>query len=53
VPARRAWVEIAGELYLAVYYPHLDHRALYPLSLAAADDHDEVAPPEPSTKRGP
>ncbi len=50
-PAKRAWVKIADELYLAVYHPHLDHRALYPLSLAAEDDgDDEAPPPEPSPK---
>lgn len=49
-PTRRAWVEIAGEIHLAVYYPHLDHRALYPLSLAAKDDggDNEAGSPEPS-----
>jgi hypothetical protein len=34
-PARRAWVRVGGEFYLAVYYPNIHHRALYPLSLAA------------------
>lgn len=33
-PARRTWVMIAGEFYLAAYHPHLGHRALYPLTLA-------------------
>jgi hypothetical protein len=33
-PARWAWVSVAGEPYLAVYYPNIDHRALYPLSIA-------------------
>lgn len=33
-PARRAWISIAGELYLAAYYPNINHRALFPLSLA-------------------
>ncbi|WP_395812147.1 hypothetical protein [Archangium minus] len=33
-PARWAWVSIAGEFYLAAYYPHIGHRALYPLSMA-------------------
>jgi hypothetical protein len=33
-PARWAWVSIAGEFYLAAYYPNINHRALYPLSLA-------------------
>lgn len=33
-PARRAWIRVGGEFYLAVYYPNIDHRALYPLALA-------------------
>jgi hypothetical protein len=33
-PAPWAWVSIAGVPYLAAYYPNLDQRALYPLSLA-------------------
>lgn len=32
-PAPWVWVSIAGELYLAAYYPNLGHRALFPLSL--------------------
>ncbi|ADO68725.1 hypothetical protein [Stigmatella aurantiaca] len=32
--AVRAWISIAGELYLAAYYANIDHRALYPLSMA-------------------
>jgi hypothetical protein len=35
-PATHAWVSIAGELYLAAYYPNIGHRALYPLSMAEA-----------------
>jgi hypothetical protein len=35
-PVPWAWVSIAGEFYLAAYYPHLDHRALFPLALAKA-----------------
>lgn len=31
---RQTWVMIASELYLAAYHPNIDHRALYPLSLA-------------------
>jgi hypothetical protein len=27
-------VRISGEVYLAVYHPNIDHRALYPLSMA-------------------
>lgn len=33
-PLRPAWVRISGEVYLAVYHPNIDHRALYPLSMA-------------------
>jgi hypothetical protein len=33
-PARRAWVRVGNELYLAAYYPNIHHRALFPLSLA-------------------
>jgi hypothetical protein len=36
-PARRTWVMIAGELYLAAYYPNINHRALHPLSMAEND----------------
>ncbi|HZH14383.1 MAG TPA: hypothetical protein VE057_08510 [Archangium sp.] len=33
-PARRAWVKIGSEFYLAAYHPDFNHRALYPLSMA-------------------
>jgi hypothetical protein len=33
-PPARAWVLISGEVYLAVCLPNVNHRALYPLSLA-------------------
>jgi len=33
-PRRRAWVRISGEIHLAVYHPNINHRALYPLSMA-------------------
>jgi hypothetical protein len=33
-PPRRAWVRAGGEFYLAVHHPNVQHRALYPLSLA-------------------
>jgi hypothetical protein len=36
-PARRAWVSIGGDLYLAAHYPHINHRALFPLSIAKRD----------------
>ncbi|HZH14175.1 MAG TPA: hypothetical protein VE057_07440 [Archangium sp.] len=38
--ARRAWVRVGSELYLAAYYPNIQHRALFPLSLA--NGHGEV-----------
>jgi hypothetical protein len=33
-PPPWAWISIAGDIYLAAYYPNLGHRALYPLSMA-------------------
>ncbi len=30
-PARRAWVSVGGKLHLAVYYPNIHHRVLFPL----------------------
>ncbi|PTL80090.1 hypothetical protein [Vitiosangium sp. GDMCC 1.1324] len=33
-PSRRVWVTIAGEFFLAAYHPNINHRALYPLSMA-------------------
>jgi hypothetical protein len=39
-PVRRAWVRVGDELYLAAYYPNIQHRALFPLSLA--NGHGEV-----------
>jgi len=29
-PARRAWVTVGGELYLAAYFPNIHHRVLFP-----------------------
>jgi hypothetical protein len=29
-PPRRIWVQISGEVYLAVYHPNVNYRALYP-----------------------
>jgi hypothetical protein len=43
-PARRTWVMIAGELHLAVYHPNINHRALYPLSMAASDEEETEGP---------
>jgi hypothetical protein len=37
-PAMRQWVSIAGEFYLAAHYPNIDHRALFPLSMAEGRD---------------
>lgn len=34
IPARRIWISIGGEFYLAAYYPHLHHQALFPLAMA-------------------
>lgn len=43
-PARRTWVTIAGEFYLAAFYPHIQHRALYPLSLAESAEQKLEGP---------
>ena len=43
-PARRAWVMIADDLYLAAYYPNINHRALYPLSMAERGEGETDAP---------
>jgi len=37
-PARRQWISIADELYLAAYYPHIRHQALYPLAMAKSPE---------------
>ncbi len=37
-PPLRTWVLIAGEFHLAVYHPNVNHRALYPLSMALRDE---------------
>jgi len=42
-PARRAWVMIGGELHLAAYYPNINHRALYPLSMAESEEETEAS----------
>ncbi len=44
-PARRTWVMIAGEFYLAAYHPNIDHRALYSLSLAGSDEDETEGTP--------
>ncbi|QRK13514.1 hypothetical protein JQX13_08480 [Archangium violaceum] len=46
-PARRAWVSISGEFYLAVYHPNINHRALYPLSMAEGYEVESDEPQEP------
>ena len=43
-PARRTWVTIAGEFYLAAYHPNINYRALYPLSMAANDEEEMEGP---------
>jgi hypothetical protein len=45
-PPRRAWVLISGELYLAVYHPNVNHRALYPLSMADGFEINTEVEPE-------
>jgi hypothetical protein len=44
-PARRAWVTIASALYLAAYHPNINHRALYPLSMAEGYEEEETKAP--------
>jgi hypothetical protein len=47
-PSRRAWVLISGDVYLAVHHPNVNHRALYPLSLADGFEiNTEVEPESP------
>ena len=41
-PPRQAVIQIAGELHLAVYHPDINHRSIYPFSMAA----DVEAPEE-------
>jgi hypothetical protein len=43
-PARRTWVMIGGELYLAAYHPHLGRRVLHPLSMAGDDEGQTEGP---------
>jgi hypothetical protein len=43
-PVRRTWVLIAGEFYLAAYYPNINHRALYPLSMARSEEEETDGP---------
>lgn len=45
-PPRRAWVLISGEVYLAVYHPNVNHRALYPLSMADGFEINTEVEPE-------
>ncbi|MBN1210066.1 MAG: hypothetical protein JXB05_34765 [Myxococcaceae bacterium] len=45
-PVPWTWVSIAGEPYLAAYYPNLGHRALYPLSLADGYEVTSGEPPQ-------
>jgi hypothetical protein len=44
-PVPWVWVSIAGEPYLAAYYPNLGHRAFYPLSLADGYEVDSGKSP--------
>jgi hypothetical protein len=39
-PARRTWVTIAGDPYLAAFHPNINHRVLYPLSMAEDDKQE-------------
>jgi hypothetical protein len=52
-PPERAWVGIAGEPYLAVHHSNINHRALYPLSMADGYEVNyEVEPEKPPTPPG-
>jgi hypothetical protein len=40
-PPRQAVIQIAGESYLAVYHPNINHRSIYPFSMAAHAEESE------------
>ncbi|HSP77979.1 MAG TPA: head protein [Myxococcaceae bacterium] len=44
-PPRQAVITIAGELHLAVYHPNINHRSIYPFSLAANVEESEEEGP--------
>ncbi|QRK07834.1 hypothetical protein JQX13_49010 [Archangium violaceum] len=43
--SRRAWVRVGDELHLAVYYPNIHHRALFPLSVVSSPEEVRLTPP--------
>jgi hypothetical protein len=43
-PERRAWVLVGNEIYLAAYYPNINHRALFPLSMAKGHESEPEQP---------
>ncbi|HEX5746119.1 MAG TPA: head protein [Archangium sp.] len=52
MPPTQAVIQIAGELHLAVYHPHINHRSIYPFSMAAnvaePEDQDQGPTGEPT-----
>lgn len=47
-PPRQAVIQMAGESHLAVYHPHINHRWIYPFSMAAQMEEPEEPVGEPS-----
>ena len=51
-PPRQAVLQIAGESHLAVHHPNINHRSIYPFSMAAhaeeSKDQDQQSLKEPS-----
>jgi hypothetical protein len=41
-PPKQAVIAIAGEPHLAVYHPHINHRSIYPFSLAAKTEESDA-----------
>lgn len=46
-PPEQSHITIAGDSYLAVYHRNVNHRALYPFSMALDEEQDEGNAPEP------
>ena len=46
-PPRQAVIQISGELHLAVYHPQINHRSIYPFSMAAEVEELEEQDQEP------
>lgn len=50
VPPRQAVIQISGEFHLAVYHPNINHRSIYPFSIAATVEEPEERDQEPVGK---